>query len=266
MTLLTVEHLCVSYQHRGSTIRAVEDVSFTIEPGEVFALVGESGSGKSSVALALTRLLPASATVSGRVRLQHTSLLDSSDEDLRAIRGGQIAYVFQEPATSLNPVLTIGRQLLETIELHTSARGDEARRLALEWLQHVGLTLPQQRLQAYPHQLSGGMQQRVMLAMALVASPSLLVADEPTTALDVTIQVQILRLLRDLQRKLNLSVLLISHDLTVVERIAHRVGVMSEGTLVECGTVEQILRRPTHPYTQQLLRYRSAISLPGAHG
>lgn len=261
MSLLTVEHLCVSYRHRGTVVRAVEDVSFTIEPGEVFALVGESGSGKSSVALALTRLLPASATVSGRVRLQHTSLLDGSDEDLRTIRGGRIAYVFQEPSTSLNPVLTIGRQLLETIELHTTARGDEARRLALEWLRHVGLPMPEQRLHAYPHQLSGGMQQRVMLAMALVASPSLLVADEPTTALDVTIQVQILRLLRDLQRKLNLSVLLISHDLTVVERIAHRVGVMSEGTLVECGMVEQILRRPMHPYTQQLLRYRSAISL-----
>ncbi len=255
MALLSVEHLSVSYDHRGTTVRAVEDVSFTIEPGEVFALVGESGSGKSSVALALTRLLPASAVVSGSVRLEQRSLLESSEEDLRAIRGGRIAYVFQEPSTSLNPVLTIGRQLLETIELHASARGDEARQLAIRWLQQVGLPLPEQRLRAYPHQLSGGMQQRVMLAMALVASPSLLVADEPTTALDVTIQVQILRLVRDLQRKLNLSVLLISHDLTVVERIAYRVGVMSEGTLVECGTVEQILHRPTHPYTQQLLRY-----------
>ncbi|MBI4354086.1 MAG: ABC transporter ATP-binding protein [Candidatus Omnitrophica bacterium] len=266
MALLTVEHLNVMYHHRGEVVRAVEDVSFAVEAGEVFALVGESGSGKSSVALALTKLLPASASVSGCVRLGQQSLLESSEDDLRAIRGGKIAYVFQDPSTSLNPVLTIGAQLCEAIELHTEFRGDEARRRAVEWLRDVGLAMPQRQLEAYPHQLSGGMQQRVMLAMALAASPSLLVADEPTTALDVTIQVQILRLVRDLQRRLNLSVLLICHDLTVVERMAHRVGVMSEGRLVECGTVEQILRHPAHPSTQQLLRYRCAISLQGGHG
>ena len=266
MALLTVEHLNVAHRHRGEVVRAVEDVNFAIEPGEVFALVGESGSGKSSLALALTQLLPASAIVSGRVHLERRNLLESSEDDLRAIRGGKIAYVFQDPSTSLNPVFTIGAQLIEAIELHTTARGDEAQRRAVEWLQQLGIAEAERQLHAYPHQLSGGMQQRVMLAMALAASPSLLVADEPTTALDVTIQVQILRLVRDLQRRLNLSVLLICHDLTVVERMAHRVGVMSEGRLVECGTVDQVLHRSIHPYTQQLLRYRCAINLQGGHG
>lgn len=260
MPLLSVEHLSVSYHHRDALIRAVEDASFVIEAGEVFALVGESGSGKSSAALALARLLPPRAVISGRAALKQTSLLDASDETLRAIRGGAIAYVFQDPSTSLNPVMTIGAQLLEAIVRHTPARHEEARRVAVQWLQQVGIPMPEQRLRAYPHQLSGGMQQRVCLAMALAARPSLLVADEPTTALDVTIQVQILRLLRDLQRRLNLSVLLISHDLTVVERIAHRVGVMAEGALVESGAVDQVLHRPAHPATQFLLRARSAIS------
>lgn len=243
-------------------MRAVDRVSFTIEPGEIVALVGESGCGKSSVALALTRLLPMPpASVSGRVMMGETNLLQASEEALRAIRGGTIAYVFQEPATSLNPVLTIGEQLVETIELHTASRGKAARRLGIDWLQRVGISSAEERLGAYPHEFSGGMQQRVMIAMALAARPALLVADEPTTALDVTIQVQILRLLRDLQRTLNLSVLLISHDLTVVERIAHRVGVLAAGRLVELGPVAQVLRHPAHPHTKELLRYRSMISL-----
>jgi peptide/nickel transport system ATP-binding protein len=252
----------------------VDGVSFSIEPGEVVALVGESGCGKTSVALALTRLLPApSALVSGRVTIERlparpataqagVNLLEASEEVLRALRGGMISYVFQDPATSLNPVLTIGEQLLETIVLHTKARGEEATRLAIEWLGRVGIASARQRLNAYPHEFSGGMQQRVCLAMALSARPSLLIADEPTTALDVTIQVQILRLLRDLQRTLHLSVLLISHDLMVVERIAHRVGVMSDGRLVEVGAVEQVLHQPSHPYTKELLRYRSMMVLP----
>ena len=260
MALLSVEHLSVSYRHRETLIRAVDEVSFSIEAGEVVALVGESGSGKSSVALAITRLLPPSAVISGRATLKQTSLLDATDETLRAIRGGTIAYVFQDPSTCLNPVLTIGAQLVEAIAWHTSARGDEARRVAIQWLQQVGIPMPERRLRAYPHHLSGGMQQRVCLAMALAARPSLLIADEPTTALDVTIQVQILRLLRDLQRRLNLSVLLISHDLTVVERIAHRLGVMSEGAIVEFGAVDQVLHRPAHAHTQALLRARCAMS------
>ena len=259
---LIVDGLCVTYQHEGTSTRAVDHVSLTIEAGEILALVGESGCGKSSIALALTRLLPMPpASVSGRVMMGDTNLLDAPDEALRAIRGGTISYVFQEPATSLNPVLTIGEQLVETIELHTDARGEDAKRLAIEWLNRVGISSAEERFGAYPHEFSGGMQQRAMIAMALAAQPALLVADEPTTALDVTIQVQILRLLRDLQRTLHLSILLISHDLTVVERIAHRVGVMAAGKLVELGPVAQVLHQPSHPYTQQLLRYRSMISL-----
>ena len=262
MSLLTIENLSVVYHGHGAPVRAVDGISFVIEPGQVVALVGESGCGKTSVALALTRLLPMPpAEVSGRVLFGGRNLLEIDAGALRSVRGGKISYVFQDPASSLNPVLRIGAQLVEAIELHTEARGEQAWQLAAEWLERVGITSAEERLWAYPHEFSGGMQQRVMLAMALAARPSLLVADEPTTALDVTVQVQILRLLRDLQRSLKLSVLLISHDLTVVEKIAHRVGVMSAGTLVEFGDVEQVLRRPAHPHTQALLRYRSMMTL-----
>jgi ABC-type dipeptide/oligopeptide/nickel transport system ATPase component len=173
--------------------------------------------------------------------------------------------VFQDPATSLNPVLTIGEQVRETVLWHTGLRGREADAAVVDWLQRVGIASAEDRLEAYPHEFSGGMRQRVCLAMALAAKPALLVADEPTTALDVTVQVQILRLLRDLQRTLKLAVLLISHDLTVVERIAHRVGVMSKGELVEVGPVQQVIRQPKHPYTQELIRYRGLTELKG-HG
>jgi peptide/nickel transport system ATP-binding protein/oligopeptide transport system ATP-binding protein len=263
MSLLSVENLSVVYRGReGPPVRAVDGVSFTVEAGEVLALVGESGSGKSSVALALTRLLPSGAAgVSGAVRRDGVNLLEADDAAIRALRGKTIAYVFQDPAASLNPVLTIGEQLLEPILLHTAARAADARRLAAEWLQRVGIPDASRRLKAYPHEFSGGMQQRACLAMALAAGPELLIADEPTTALDVTVQVQILRLLRDLQRTLGLSVLLISHDLMVVERLAHRVGVMCRGALVELGPCGDVLHRPAHPYTQELLRYRSMLSL-----
>ncbi len=262
MALLRVEELSVTYRHEEAVVRAVERVSLTVEPGEVVALVGESGCGKTSVALALTRLLPSSARVTGNVMFEGSNLLVVSKEQLRRIRGGRITYVFQDPGTSLNPVLTIGEQLVEAIELHAGRHGDEARRAAGEWLRHVGITSAEDRLDAYPHEFSGGMQQRVMLAMAIAAKPALLVADEPTTALDVTIQVQILRLLRELQRTLGLSVLLISHDLGVVERLAHRVGVMLRGELVEFGNTAQVLSRPAHPYTKELLRYRAMLLLP----
>ncbi len=262
MPLLEVEQLSVSYSGAGQTVRAVDRMSFSVEPGEVFALVGGSGSGKSSAALALTRLLPPSARISGQVRLGRLDLLQATEEQLRAVRGGKIAYVFQDPATSLNPVLTVGEQLLEAITLHTTARGVEAVSVAREWLRRVGLASLETRLSAYPHELSGGQRQRVMLAMALSATPDLLVADEPTTALDVTVQLQLLRLLRDLQRSLKLSILLISHDLLVVERIAHRVGVMSQGCLVEAGPVAQVLRQPQHAATAELLRARDALAFP----
>ncbi len=266
MALLTIDELTVEYQTDGARVRAVDRMNLTVEPGEVVALVGESGCGKTSAALALTRLLPGrSAVITGRVLFDGHNLLAMDPESLRAIRGGRIAYVFQDPATSLNPVMTIGTQLVEAIELHTDARGRNARAQAIEWLQHVGIPAGAERCSAYPHEFSGGMQQRVCLAMALAARPQVLVADEPTTALDVTVQVQILKLLRELQRELRLAVLLISHDLMVVERIAHRVGVMSQGRLVELGAVEQVLQRPAHPYTKQLLQYRSMMSLTPGH-
>ena len=189
--------------------------------------------------------------------------MDAPPDILRTVRGRAIGYVFQDPATSLNPVLTIGEQLLETLVLHADARGEAARHAAVEWLSRVGIPQAAERLWAYPHEFSVGMQQRVCLAMALAARPALLIADEPTTALDVTVQVQILRLLCLLQRSLGLAVLLISHDLTVVERIAHRVGVMAKGRLVELGPVVQVLRQPAHPHTRELLRYRAMVSLRG---
>jgi ABC-type glutathione transport system ATPase component len=262
--LLAVEHLCVEYRGRRGTTRAVDDVGFAVEPAEVVALVGESGSGKTSAALALTRLLPEPpASISGRAILNGADLLRLPPEALRALRGRAVSYVFQEPATALNPVLTVGEQLIEILELHTEARGAAARRRAAEWLARVGIDAAEDRLEAYPHEFSGGMQQRACLAMALAARPALLIADEPTTALDVTVQVQILRLLRDLQRALRLSVLLVSHDLSVVERMAHRVGVLSRGRLVEFGDTAQVLQRPAHPYTQRLIRYRALTALPG---
>lgn len=275
MPLLTVEHLSVAYDSRGTSIPAVDDVSFAIAPAEVVALVGESGSGKTSVALAVTKLLPPPAHISGRVALSIRStepntlagedvsnLLDAADSTLRMIRGGSIAYVFQDPATTLNPVLTIGEQLREVVTWHTALRGREAREAVIEWLDRVGIATPEDRLEAYPHEFSGGMQQRVCIAMALASRPALLIADEPTSALDVTVQVQILRLLRDLQRSLSMAILLISHDLTVVERLAHRIGVMQKGRLVEFGAAAQVLQQPAHPYTQALLRCRAALTLP----
>jgi len=267
MPLLTVEELSVEYRSHGEATRAVDRVSCSIEPGEVVALVGESGSGKSSIALAITKLLPRpAAVVTGRVLFDGRDLLTLSDAALRAVRGGQIAYVFQDPATSLNPVLTIGEQLVEAIVLHTPARGQAAKRVAVDWLERVGIPQASERLGAYPHELSGGMQQRVMLAMAMASQPTLLIADEPTTALDVTVQVQILRLVRDLQRSLNLAVLLISHDLTVVERVAHRVGVLWRGRLIECAETSFVLHRPAHEQTKRLLEARALTALRRGSG
>ena len=263
MPLLEVRGLNVIYERAGERVVAVDDASFSLEPGEILAVVGESGSGKSSLALAITRLLPSPpANVQARaIRFEDMDLLNASEDALRAIRGGKIAYVFQDPSTSLNPVLTIGEQLREMIELHADHRGREADALAIEWLGRVGIPSAQARLEAYPHEFSGGMQQRVMLAMAMLAQPRLLVADEPTTALDVTVQVQILRLIRDLQRRFGLSLLLISHDLTVVERLAHRVLIMERGRIVESGPVAQVLRQPAHPCTKALLSSRLTTTL-----
>jgi len=263
MPLLDVSGLTVSYERAGERVVAVDEATFSIEPGEILAVVGESGSGKSSLALAITRLLPSPpATIQARaVRFEDLDLLNASEDTLRAVRGGKIAYVFQDPSTSLNPVLTIGEQLREMVELHSDRRGRQAQALAVEWLARVGIPSAQPRLGAYPHEFSGGMQQRVMLAMAMAVQPRLLVADEPTTALDVTVQLQILRLIRDLQRRFRLSLLLISHDLTVVERLAHRVLIMERGRIVESGPAAQVLREPAHAYTKALLSARLTTAL-----
>ena len=270
MPLLDVDGLMVSYEGPGGRVAAVDDASFSMEPGEILAVVGESGSGKSSLALAITRLLPSPpATVQARaIRFESLDLLNASEDALRAVRGGKIAYVFQDPATSLNPVLTIGEQLREMIERHSDRRGREAEALAVEWLTRVGILAAQARLGAYPHEFSGGMQQRVMLAMAMATQPKLLVADEPTTALDVTMQLQLLRLLRDLQRRFGLSLLLISHDLTVVERLAHRVLIMDRGRIVERGPVAQVLRQPSHACTKALMaaRLKTVLRHPRTNG
>ncbi len=255
-TLLEVRNLTVAY----AGVKAVDGVSFSIAEGEILALVGESGSGKSSIGLALTKLLPVPpAETSGQVLLKGADVLALASEDVRRIRGKQISYVFQEPASALNPVLTVGEQIEEVIRLHTQAQDSEVRQQAVTWLKQVGIDKADNRLSAYPHEFSGGMQQRVCLAMALAANPELLVADEPTTALDVTVQLQILRLIRDLQRQLKLSVLLISHDLLIVERLAHRVGVLSAGRLVELGSVPEVFKNPKHAYTQELLRSRLVL-------
>jgi len=255
MSLLSVQNLTVQFASGSKPVTAVDDLSFSIAPGETVAVVGESGSGKTTAALALTRLTPPppACRLSGQVLWQDgTNLLTCSDADLRKARGGKLAYIFQEPSTSLNPVFSIGFQISEALRLHQPAisnvDAEVARLLGL-----VGIRDPELRSRDYPHQLSGGMQQRAMIAMALACQPKLLVADEPTTALDVTIQAQILDLLRDLRQKLGMSVLLITHNFGIVANFADRVLVMLDGKLVEQGPVKEILRSPQHPYTKALL-------------
>ena len=255
MSLLSVQNLTVQFASGSKPVTAVDDLSFSIAPGETVAVVGESGSGKTTAALALTRLTPPppACRLSGQVLWQDgTDLLTCSDADLRKARGGKLAYIFQEPSTSLNPVFSIGFQISEALRLHQPTLDDVDAEVA-RLLGLVGIRDPELRSRDYPHQLSGGMQQRAMIAMALACQPKLLVADEPTTALDVTIQAQILDLLRDLRQKLGMSVLLITHNFGIVANFADRVLVMLDGKLVEQGPVKEILRSPKHPYTKALL-------------
>ena len=239
--------------NEGRSTPAVKGVSFTVKRGETVALVGESGSGKSVTALATVRLLGASAQIEGSVLYQGTEMIGAPEEKLRAVRGNDISFVFQEPMTSLNPLHTLERQIGESLALHQGLTGAAARARIVELLTRVGIRDAESRLADYPHQLSGGQRQRVMIAMALANGPELLIADEPTTALDVTIQAQILDLLAELKRDEGLSMLFISHDLGIVRRIADRVCVMQGGEIVEQGPVEQIFRNPQHPYTRKLL-------------
>jgi microcin C transport system ATP-binding protein len=253
-TLLDVQDLSVAFRSRERETRAVDRVSFTIRAGETLALVGESGSGKSVTALSILRLLDAGAThPSGRILFKGRDLLALPERDLRGIRGADITMVFQEPMTSLNPLHTIQRQIGEVLEVHRGLSGRKARARILELLELVGLRDAERRLNAYPHELSGGQRQRVMIAMALACEPDLLVADEPTTALDVTVQAQILALLADLQKRLGMAMLFITHDLGIVQRIADNVCVMLAGRIVEAGPVAEIFARPQHEYTRRLL-------------
>ena len=255
MSLVEVKDLSVNFKVEGGALEAVRQVSFHIDKGETMALVGESGSGKSVTALSLLQLLPYPKAwhPSGSIRLDGRELIGADEPTLRQVRGDRVGIVFQEPMTSLNPLHTIDRQIGETLMLHRGMTRTEARARALELLHLVRLQEAEERLGAYPHQLSGGQRQRVMIAMALANEPDLLIADEPTTALDVTIQAQILKLLKDLQQRLGMAMLLITHDLTIVRKLADRVCVMTDGRIVETGAVEEVFDRPRHPYTQHLL-------------
>ncbi|MEV4315959.1 ABC transporter ATP-binding protein [Actinocrispum sp. NPDC049592] len=254
--LLALHDVSVTF---GGTVEAVRSVSYSISPGEVVAVVGESGSGKTVTAMSLLGLLPATATVTGQALLEGRDLYRMAPEELRAVRGNDIAMVFQEPMSALNPVFTVGDQLVEAIRVHQDLSSSDARRRAIELLDLVGLPSPEQRFRAYPHELSGGQLQRIVIAMAVANDPKLLVADEPTTALDVTVQAEILELLRDLRSRLDTAILLITHDMGVVADIADRVVVMYDGQVVEQGTVTEIFARPRERYTRQLLG--SVISL-----
>jgi peptide/nickel transport system ATP-binding protein len=253
--VLEIEDLHVQFVTSHGTVRAVEGLSYSVHPGEMVAIVGESGSGKSVSALAIMRLLPPGTAriPSGRIRFDGKELLKLSEERMRQIRGRDVAMIFQEPMTSLNPVLKIGLQIMEPLVIHLNMDAKEARARAIELLTLVGITDPESRLEQYPHQLSGGMRQRVMIAIGLSCNPKLLIADEPTTALDVTIQAQILELMKEVSRRLGVAVIIITHNLGIVARYADRVNVMYAARLAESGTAERVFGRPLHPYARGLL-------------
>ncbi len=251
--LLEIHNLSVSFAQAGGDVKVVDDVSLRLERGRTLALVGESGSGKSLTALSIPRLLPPGATPAGKVLFKGEDLLTCRESHLRAVRGNAITMVFQEPMTSLNPLHTIERQIGEILELHGKGRGAKLRPRIIELLEEAGIRDPAGRLGAYPHQLSGGQRQRVMIAMALANRPDLFIADEPTTALDVTVQAQILTLLKDLQARHDMAMLFITHDLNIVRKLADDVAVMQHGRIVESGKVERIFKAPEHPYTKALL-------------
>ncbi|PHQ82165.1 MAG: microcin ABC transporter ATP-binding protein [Thalassobium sp.] len=262
-TVLDVQNLSVDFRQDGEVTHAVRGVSFKVGKGETVALVGESGSGKSVTALSTVQLLGDSATVNGSIIYNGTQMIGAPEADLRRVRGNDISFIFQEPMTSLNPLHTLEKQLAESIELHQGLRGGAVRQRIIDLLTKVGIRDPETRLGAYPHQLSGGQRQRVMIAMALANGPELLIADEPTTALDVTIQAQILDLLADLKDRERMSLLFITHDLTIVRKIADRVCVMKDGEIVEQGITEEVFANPRHPYTRMLLAAESTgLPLP----
>ncbi len=271
--LLEVRSLTTRFYTEEGVVRAVEDVSFEIFPGEILSLVGESGCGKSVTGLSLLRLLsiPPGRIEKGEILFDGRDLLGLEEKEMEKVRGNEISMIFQEPMTSLNPVFTIGNQIMEVLQLHQHLDKNEARQRAIEMLDRVRIPSPEVRIDAYPHQLSGGMRQRAMIAMALSCQPKLLIADEPTTALDVTIQAQVLRLLKEIQKEMGMAVMLITHDLGVVSEIADRVAVMYAGRIVESGPIEAIFSQMRHPYTKGLLesipqleeRRRRLNAIPG---
>lgn len=259
---LRVEHLTVEIPKRASVLRPVCDVSFALEPGKVLGLVGESGAGKSMTGSALIGLLePPAAISAGEIWLDGERIDGLSGEALRRLRGRRIGSVFQDPQTSLHPLFTIGRQLEDTIHAHLPVTRNEGRRRALALMQEVGITHPEQRIDDYPHQFSGGMRQRIVIALALAAEPRFIIADEPTTALDMSIQAQILDLLRRLAAERRMSMLLITHDFGVIAQLADRVAVMYAGRIIETGSTGQMLHAPRHPYSRQLLGCIPSIGL-----
>jgi peptide/nickel transport system ATP-binding protein len=264
MALLDVENLAVELHTSKGVLIAVNGVSFSIDAGETLALVGESGCGKTMTALSVMRLIPdpPGRIARGRIRFGNDDLLAKTPEEMRRIRGDRIGMVFQEPMTSLDPVFTIGRQLTETVLSHRSIRESEAVAMSIAMLRRVHIPAAERRMSSYPHELSGGMRQRVMIAMALLCRPDLLIADEPTTALDVTTQAQILELMRELRAELGMAVLLITHALGVVAEMADRVAVMYAGRIVETASVEEIFRAPRHPYTIGLLNAIPDLARP----
>jgi peptide/nickel transport system ATP-binding protein len=254
MALLEIDRLQTHFRTPDGINRAVDGVTFSINAGETLAVVGESGCGKSVTAMSILRLIPEPpGKIGGAIRFQGKNLLECSDAEMRKIRGNEISMIFQEPMTSLNPVLTIGRQIGGTLRLHQGLTGTQATERAIEMLTLVGIAEPRRRVGEYPHQLSGGMRQRVMIAIALACSPQLLIADEPTTALDVTIQAQILDLMRDLKARVGAAIMLITHDLGVVAEVADRVVVMYAGRKVEEAPIKKLFANPLHPYTRGLL-------------
>jgi len=263
--LLDIKGLCVSFFTEDGIARAVQDVSFSVKKGETFALVGESGCGKSVTALSVMRLIadPPGKIVAGEINFDSRNLLELSDQRIRAVRGNRIAMIFQEPMTSLNPVYTVGEQIVEAIRLHQKKEEAEAWDIATEMLRKVGISDPAQRVNEYPHQMSGGMRQRVMIAMAISCKPELLIADEPTTALDVTIQAQILDLLDQLQEQSRMSILLITHNLGIVAERAENVAVMYASRIAELSDCKSLFDNPLHPYTQGLLQSLPRLGFTG---
>lgn len=255
-TLIEVQNLQIDFWVGKERLTAVHNINFTIEKGRTLAVVGESGCGKSVTASALMRLLPKETSIisNGSILLDGKDIVTMSDKEIREVRGNRISMIFQDPMTALNPVYTIGVQMMEMIRTHRKMKKEEAFQMSVEMLEKVGIPLPRQRMNEYPFQLSGGMRQRVMIAMALSCEPDLLIADEPTTALDVTIQAQILNQMRQLKKDLNSAILLITHDMGVVAEMADDVIVMYAGEIVETGTVEDIFDHPAHPYTKGLLK------------